>query len=1117
MQTPKRMTDRQKSWIGRQRSQCGGSNPKSPKAGASKKPKGTILNAVPAAKTIQMTPLEEEMATSPNDEILSAISQISSPPLSWSDSSLQTTPTQMTALWTKSTSSMTHRPRSEKRSETNSRIGIWVNGLAHWDEDALHFRAVVDEATMEEQTGFTPLRPALNSLPVIRPNLSVVIPGGEPMVTDVSRSTIIQPRPSRPVVSVAPAAIVSQFKNIPPAITVEETGGVSFADLNSAYLNSLRAQRTDSPLTDPTTERLSLNDSRTPSMSSSDTERDDSSNHSKRSSATSIEAIPPCPERSKQRLSGNLLSASLKQPRSFEEVSRRTNDVNKPLPPNPIPVPTRLAPAPPSWPSAGKLDISLSRRVRQSRSFQSATGIRKALQVERPKMVPRSRSLPHYCQMKPHVEGEFLFASNQSYSDSPTLSEAEHELRTKLMEFPEQKALKLQMKTESREEDIVSRSGSAIRSNSAKSVLQPPERAPNLPKRSRKREWRASATNALALPAAINKPVRRKSDSEISRPWHVEHLDFISTISGLRRSVSTGSPTKSGLATVAPAVVFSDEKEVASPLNRFFVDDGLIVVHGPTFNQVNGKKVSAPELAAASAEKVLLDVLSSLSSPEDLFNTAMINKGMYRVYKENEMDLIRKVSYNQSPSAWEFREWCPPDRNSVESGKASSQLEHTPTSYRRCHQRDYEVIERLKSMILQHCRTFIRPETACALSTPTHPSAQRFTDAFWRIWCFCKIFGCDKGREDDITGQLDWLKGGILANNQGFSATVNTNLDFDMTSVLVNPPEYFAKGNCSGLSAQQLYDMTELWTCLAALLRGYQGRVSQARAAGVFDECEIDAGDPEKDEQHILEDWTHYLLTQGLSVVVEMAEFATNSSAAGFARARENAWTIWSPAQYNDSRTTFLKEPVSSLYEERVAAATASLGDSQVEREKQETSRKRVATMAAEIRLRRQSSAYHRLPYTDQNMERAMSMVSRRNSTASVPSSSPRSLVSALPSVDSSWSRQRSSAALTSPTQSTGRAPNFSTPRPMSPGSISGGWSPRKISPIIEGRVVTFNRMSLQHFGGGVAEDTSGMAVQKIVDMGFTEAQASSALRMTDMGDGLRVDRAVDMLLRQRS
>lgn len=1108
------MTERQKSWIGRRKSYRGGSSPKSSKDETSKKPRGTILNAVPPAKTIQMTPLEEEMATRPNEEILSAISQQTSPQLPMGESSLQTTPTQMTAFWNRSTSSLTHRPRSVERSETNSRIGMWVNGLAQWDEDALHFRAAVYEATIEEQTGFTPLRPAMNSLTVTRPNLSVVIPGGEPTVNDMSLSTIIQPRPYRPIVSVAPAAIVSQFRNT-PAITVDEARDAPFADSKSACPVPPRVQPKNPLQIDPTEERRSLNDSRTPSTSSSDTEQDGFSNHSTRSSATSVEATLPCPERSKQRLSGNLLSASLKHLKSFEDGGRRTSDVNKPLPPSPIPVPTRSAPAPPPRPTARKPDTSLSRRVRQSRSFRSTTGVRKALRVQRPKMVPRSRSLPHYRFMKADSEGA-VFASELSYSNSPTLSEAEHELRAQLMHLPEQKALRSHMMAEHKAAETVSRSGPVLRSDSVRSVMQPLEHAPTLPKRSRKREWRASAANAFALPVANSKLVRRKSDSEISRSRDEEHSSVVSAISGVRRTLSATSATKSGLAKVIPVVAYSDEKEVASPFNRFFIDDGLIVVNGPTFSKRKGEKVSATEIATASAEKVLLDILSSLKSTEDLFNMAMINKGMYRVYKENEMDLIRKVSYNQSPASWEFREWCPPDRNSVESSKASSQLEHTPTSYLQCHRRDREVIETLKGMILQHCQTIIRRETAFALSTSSHPSAQRFTDALWRIWCFCKIFGCEKGREDDITGQLDWLKGGILANNQGFSATVNTNLDFEMSSVLLNPPEYFAKGNCHGLNAQQLHDMTELWTCLAALLQPYQCRISQARAAGVFDECEIDANDPEMDEQHMLEEWTHYLLTQGLGVVIEMAEFATNSSAAGFARARENAWTIWSPAQCSGSRSTFLREPVSRLYEERVAAATASLADPRVEQEKQEMSRKRMATMAAEIRLRRQSSAYHRSPYIDQSMERTMSMVSRCSSTASVPSSSPRSLISPLLSATSSRSRPRASAASTSPTQGNGRAPNFSTPRPMSPGNFSGGWSPRKISPIIEERVESFNRMSLQNFGGGVAEDTSGIAVQKIVEMGFTAAQASAALHMTDMGDGLRVDRAVDMLLRQR-
>jgi len=96
--------------------------------------------------------------------------------------------------------------------------------------------------------------------------------------------------------------------------------------------------------------------------------------------------------------------------------------------------------------------------------------------------------------------------------------------------------------------------------------------------------------------------------------------------------------------------------------------------------------------------------------------------------------------------------------------------------------------------------------------------------------------------------------------------------------------------------------------------------------------------------------------------------------------------------------------------------------------------------------------------------------------------------------------------------------PNFSHPYAHPQDPTSGGqWSPRRISPIIEERVESFNRLSLQNLNAGEAENTSDRAVKKICEMGFTPSQAKEALRMTDMGDGLRVDRAVDLLLRQRA
>jgi len=44
---------------------------------------------------------------------------------------------------------------------------------------------------------------------------------------------------------------------------------------------------------------------------------------------------------------------------------------------------------------------------------------------------------------------------------------------------------------------------------------------------------------------------------------------------------------------------------------------------------------------------------------------------------------------------------------------------------------------------------------------------------------------------------------------------------------------------------------------------------------------------------------------------------------------------------------------------------------------------------------------------------------------------------------------------------------------------------------------------------------SSERAIFRIVEMGFTAEQAKGALKITDMGDGLRLDRAVEYLLRQ--
>ena len=107
----------------------------------------------------------------------------------------------------------------------------------------------------------------------------------------------------------------------------------------------------------------------------------------------------------------------------------------------------------------------------------------------------------------------------------------------------------------------------------------------------------------------------------------------------------------------------------------------------------------------------------------------------------------------------------------------------------------------------------------------------------------------------------------------------------------------------------------------------------------------------------------------------------------------------------------------------------------------------------------------------------------------------------------------------------------------MEPKTLIHSQHRRKISPIIEDKVETFNRMSAfgpsrpytndygavagMGMGGvgasSVVPDTGEQAIKRITEMGFTRAEAQRALRETDRGDGLRVDWAVEMLLRGMS
>ncbi|KAI7281077.1 hypothetical protein KC345_g4377 [Hortaea werneckii] len=926
---------------------------------------GTVLNAVPATEPRLMAALEEEMATSPNDEILSAVSK-DPPEQAVSDfRSSQISP------------SITRDAECQDVDEANSRIGVWVNGIAQWDESFLR--------QADRNSGSHSMEP---------PDLANVIPSLKSKSDKtLEPSTLLQSRPwDGSVGSSGVDAESTIAPAVPPKDARHSLWSLQTSD-SSSYSSTLDGEDTDS---------------------------------SKRSSATSIEPSPPINRKSSKRLSGRVLSRNTNKGRDGDRCLSSPINISKPLPLEPFAAGTKSSPL---------------------------------------LHDPVSRAL------YPNSPGSYLTHTEEQMgglSEGSATTAEDHENR--------------------HAHDDETSTGPVEQYESAEAFLQPLEHAPTLPKRSRKREWRNPAQRPPQPKAPLQQPSRRRSESELSpKSVDVEQKVLINE-PGLLRRKSASKPSN-GLRThdFTELIPMSDEKIVVEPdcitsgFEMFDIASGQDSLE-TTATLPSSVSMHAVDSDHAHGDGGLLRILTSLGSLEDLWNTAQVNKGMYRVYKANENELLRTVTWNSSPALWECLEW----------GKSTENSDATPCQYTQQRTASTAVVESMKSLVLERCQSCIRPETAAALSEPTGPSSRRVDDALWRIWCFCRIFGCGKSREDDLTGQLDWLKGGPLANSQGCVATVNTNLDFDMSSVLLNAPEHFAKGNEGGLDSEQLYDMTEIWSCLAIMLEGYLGRIGNARENGVFGNCEVSEDDSGR-EEYLLEEWMCHLLTMGLDVVHALAKHADDDVATGFQLAHDRGWTDWTPQQYTGSRISFFKEPVARLYEERIAASARLSGSPRQAR--RQSGQRRVASLAAEMRFRRQSSSYCGLSPVESNTAHSSGPRARRDSTFDGP----------RPPSESSDSRNGYASPIL-------HSPISALSGPQS--SVGSQWSNRRISPIIEDSVDAFNRMLLQNFAG-LADSTSVHAVNKVIEMGFTPAQAQEALKKTDMGDGLRVDRAVDWLLRR--
>ncbi|EFQ97239.1 F-box domain-containing protein [Nannizzia gypsea CBS 118893] len=545
----------------------------------------------------------------------------------------------------------------------------------------------------------------------------------------------------------------------------------------------------------------------------------------------------------------------------------------------------------------------------------------------------------------------------------------------------------------------------------------------------------------------------------------------------------------------------------------------------PSPREESRQTKAAPRPLKPLADSIILQIFESVSYFDDLFNLALSNRAFYTVFKQNELALVRNTLSLMSLPAWELREMSPPwDDDGVArlgvSVRDEPIPEYTPRIYLEHYSRDLYAMAALKSMILVHCEGFLRLETSRALAGLDEQRSAEMDDAFWRVWTFCSLFGCGKGRESDIEAQVDWLRGGILAESDTRpSASIFSPMPF-ISNLLLDPPQGFAKGNNGGLSSDQLCDMSEIWTCLANLLSVFHGKCKAARKFGVFDNKDVTPGDVAQEET-LLEEWTQYLLTLGPYAVLTLISFAPSTPVEQkFARAKSLGWTRWqsSVKAENEPARLFFKEAVSRVCRDlplRSASLSSSNPSSLSSRASPQSSRskrssqssitsqksarrQRQAGFAAELRNKKISldtglGISNAIPNCDERPTPVSEVVV--NKFISSESGTPYLHPTPRMPVFSPNNHSRSTSRLSSPQP---------TPPPVEE-KISQGRQPMPSS-----RPAPHHNNCLEL----VVPDPADLALQKMVhELGFDEEDAKWALKRTDTGESVDINAAVHLLL----
>lgn len=219
----------------------------------------------------------------------------------------------------------------------------------------------------------------------------------------------------------------------------------------------------------------------------------------------------------------------------------------------------------------------------------------------------------------------------------------------------------------------------------------------------------------------------------------------------------------------------------------------------------------------------------------------------------------------------------------------------------------------------------------------------------------------------------------------------------------------------------------------------------------------------------------------------------------------------WTPPPPGASRSTFLKDALSRVYEDKIAAAFAQSTRRQQARE---SSLRR----SAEIAKRRERGASYQggassaeRPFSEWDLvmnsldsaRRGPPLMSRAFAQPTAPPPTLNQYENVHPALPPTQHP---------PTQHPS-VQHYPAPAPPPPPRPLSTYTPSNPH-VLEEPVSQQHPRQSQIYNGDPAVNSADRAIFRIVEMGFTAEQARRALRVTDLGDGLRVDRAVELLLR---